>query len=151
MSCWNQSSVPGKDMKSIWRSRRSLPKKRKKNEELVEVNNELQTITGQSSMMENTIKKLEASFVDMMGKTRKEHDALYHWKNALKRKSEEKVKQLRLLKKRLDRSGQPEEFFGKGVLKICSKFTGKHPCWSKISIKLLCNFLKLYFGMGVLL
>ena len=56
-------------MKSIWRSRRSLPKKRKKNEEPVEVNNELQTITGQSSMMENTIKKLEASFVDMMGKT----------------------------------------------------------------------------------
>ena len=23
---------------------------------------------------------------------------------------------------------RPEVFLGKGVLKICSKFTGKHPC-----------------------
>ena len=29
-------------------------------------------------------------------------------------------------------------FVGKGVLKICSKFTGEHPCQSVISIKLLC-------------
>ena len=27
---------------------------------------------------------------------------------------------------------------GKAVLKICSKFTGEHPCQSAISIKLLC-------------
>ena len=27
-------------------------------------------------------------------------------------------------------------FLGKGVLKICSKFTGEHPCRSMISIKL---------------
>ena len=27
-------------------------------------------------------------------------------------------------------------FLGKGVLKICSKFTGEHPCRSVISIKL---------------
>ena len=26
-------------------------------------------------------------------------------------------------------------FLGKGVLKICSKFTGEHPCWSAISIR----------------
>ena len=31
----------------------------------------------------------------------------------------------------------PEVFWVKGVLKICSKFTGEHPCWSVISIKLL--------------
>ena len=31
----------------------------------------------------------------------------------------------------------PEMFLGKGVLKICSKFTGKHPCGSAILIKLL--------------
>ena len=31
-------------------------------------------------------------------------------------------------------------FLEKGVLKICSKFTGEHTCWSAISIKLLCNF-----------
>ena len=35
------------------------------------------------------------------------------------------------------RSNQPEVFLGKDVLKICSKFTGKHPCRSVISIKLL--------------
>ena len=32
-------------------------------------------------------------------------------------------------------------FLGKGVLKICSKFTGEHPCRSAILIKLLCNFI----------
>ena len=26
------------------------------------------------------------------------------------------------------RSSHPEVFLGKGVLKICSKFTGEHPC-----------------------
>ena len=35
------------------------------------------------------------------------------------------------------RSSQPEVFLGKGVLKICSKFTGEHLCQSAISIKLL--------------
>ena len=33
-------------------------------------------------------------------------------------------------------SSHPEVFLGKGVLKICSKFTGEHPCRSAISIKL---------------
>ena len=37
----------------------------------------------------------------------------------------------------------PEVFLGKRVLKICSKFTGEHPCWSAISIKLLYNLLAL--------
>ena len=35
-----------------------------------------------------------------------------------------------------DRSSPPEVFLGKGVLKICSKFTGEHPCRTVISIKL---------------
>ena len=34
------------------------------------------------------------------------------------------------------RDSPPEMFLGKGVLKICSKFTGEHPCQSVISIKL---------------
>ena len=34
-------------------------------------------------------------------------------------------------------------FLGKGVLKICSKFTGEHPCRNAISIKLLCNFIEI--------
>ena len=37
------------------------------------------------------------------------------------------------------RSSPPELFLGKGVLKICSKFTGQHPCRSAISIKLQSN------------
>ena len=39
------------------------------------------------------------------------------------------------------RSSHPEGFLGKGVLKICSKFTGEHPCRSAISIKLRRNFI----------
>ena len=39
-----------------------------------------------------------------------------------------------------DRSYRPEVFFRKGVPKICSNFTGEHPCPSVILIKLLCNF-----------
>ena len=35
-----------------------------------------------------------------------------------------------------DRSSRQEVFLGKDVLKICSQFTGKHPCRSVISIKL---------------
>ena len=34
------------------------------------------------------------------------------------------------------RSSHPEVFSVKGVLKICSKLTGEHPCRSAISIKL---------------
>ena len=39
-------------------------------------------------------------------------------------------------------------FLGKGVLKICSKFTGEHPCRSAISIKLLCNFIEITLWHG---
>ena len=41
------------------------------------------------------------------------------------------------------RSSHPEVFLGKGVLKICSKFTGEHPSPSVNSIKLLCNFIEI--------
>ena len=34
------------------------------------------------------------------------------------------------------RSRHPEMFLDKGVLKLCSKFTGEHPCRSVISINL---------------
>ena len=40
---------------------------------------------------------------------------------------------------------RPLPLLGKGVLKICSEFTGEHPCRSAISRK-----LKSHFGMGVL-
>ena len=43
----------------------------------------------------------------------------------------------------LYRSSHPEVFLGKGVLKLCIKFTGEHPCRSGISIKLQSNFIKI--------
>ena len=46
------------------------------------------------------------------------------------------------------RSSHPEVFLSKGVLKICSKFTGEHPCQSVISIKLLCNFIEITLRHG---
>ena len=46
------------------------------------------------------------------------------------------------------RSSHPEVFLEKGVLKICSRFTGEHPCRSVISIKLLCNFIEIIFRQG---
>ena len=39
-------------------------------------------------------------------------------------------------------------FSRKGVLKICSKCTGEHPCRSVISIKLLCNFIDIAHRHG---
>ena len=42
-------------------------------------------------------------------------------------------------------------FLGKGVLKICSKFKGEHPCRSVISIKLHTTLLKSHFSVDVLL
>ena len=44
---------------------------------------------------------------------------------------------------KINSSSPPEVFLGKGVLKICSKFTGEHPCQSVISIKLLINFIEI--------
>ena len=39
-------------------------------------------------------------------------------------------------------------FLGKGVLKICSKFTGEHPCQSVISTKLKSNFTEIALRHG---
>ena len=39
-------------------------------------------------------------------------------------------------------------FLGKGVLKICSKFTGKNLCRSAISMKLLWNFIEIALRHG---
>ena len=43
--------------------------------------------------------------------------------------------QIFLKKLSFNRSSRPEVFLGKGVLKICSKFTGEHSCRSAISIR----------------
>ena len=49
------------------------------------------------------------------------------------------------------RSSGPQVFLRKGVLKICNKYTGEHPCRSVIWIKLLCNFIEIPLSMGVFL
>ena len=46
------------------------------------------------------------------------------------------------------RSSHPKVFLWKGVLKICSKFTGEHTCRSAISIKFLCNFIEIALRHG---
>ena len=46
------------------------------------------------------------------------------------------------------RSSHTEMFLEKLVLKICSKFTGEHPCWSVISIKLQRNFIEIILQHG---
>ena len=46
------------------------------------------------------------------------------------------------------RSSHLEVFLRTGVLKICSTFTGEHPCRSAISIKLHSNFIKIVLRHG---
>ena len=47
------------------------------------------------------------------------------------------------------KSSHPEVFLRKAVLKICSKFTGEHPCRNTISINVLvCNFIEIAFRDG---
>ena len=46
------------------------------------------------------------------------------------------------------KSSHSEVFLGKGVLKICSKFTVVHPCRNSISIKLQSNFIEIALRHG---
>ena len=46
------------------------------------------------------------------------------------------------------RSSRPEMLLEKGVMKICSKVTGDHPCRSAISIKLQSNFIEIALWHG---
>ena len=46
------------------------------------------------------------------------------------------------------RSSPGEVFLAKGALKICSKFTGEHPCQSVTSIKSQSNFIEIIFWDG---
>ena len=47
------------------------------------------------------------------------------------------------LKKILFRRNHPDLLLRKGVLKICSKFTGEHPCRNVISIELQTSFIEI--------
>ena len=56
------------------------------------------------------------------------------------------IYKLQSLEFSIDRSSHPEVFLGKGILKICSKFTGEHPCQS--ANKMLCNFIEIALRLG---
>ena len=43
----------------------------------------------------------------------------------------------------ISRSSHPKMFLGRGVLEICGKFTGDHPCRSVISMNLQSNFIEI--------
>ena len=47
-----------------------------------------------------------------------------------------------------DRNIPSEVFLRKGVLEICSKFTGEYPCRSVITIKLQSNFIEITLRHG---
>ena len=59
-------------------------------------------------------------------------------------KSQTGLSSLGVSRKRALRSSHPEVFLVKGILKICSKFMGEHPCWSAIC---KATLLKSHFGM----
>ena len=46
------------------------------------------------------------------------------------------------------RSCRSEVFLGKGILKICCKFTKERSCRNAISIKFLCNFIEITLWHG---
>ena len=46
------------------------------------------------------------------------------------------------------RSSHPKVFLGKGVLKICSKFTGEHPCRIEIALRHGCSSVNLLHIFG---
>ena len=48
----------------------------------------------------------------------------------------------------IDRSNPLQVLLEKGILKICIKFTGEHPCRSVISIKSQSNFIEITFWHG---
>ena len=48
----------------------------------------------------------------------------------------------------ITRSSRPEVFLRKGILNICSKFTGEHLCRSAILIKLQSNFIEIALRPG---
>ena len=57
--------------------------------------------------------------------------------------NKDKYLQVRLSVGLIMQNSPPEVLLGKGVLKICSKLTGEHPCRSVISIKLQSNFIEI--------
>ena len=62
------------------------------------------------------------------------YDACCYWS--------QKLKWLYFIIISYSKTSHPEVLKGKCVWKICSKFPGERPCWSMISIKLLCNFIE---------
>ena len=77
----------------------------------------------------------------------------YKKKNVLETLIDGKSKVKEILKKQsnsmnaTDKSGHPE-VLEKGILKICSKCAGEHPCRSAISIELQSKFIEITLRQG---
>ena len=65
-----------------------------------------------------------------------------------RRPKERRKKRCAISMKPQTRSSRPEVSSGKDFLKICSKFTGEHPCRSVISIKFQSNFIEITLRHG---
>ena len=98
----------------------------------------------------------ESSFLGKILSTYKMVDSLYVCETSLFKSVSVKITDRKILMTvsnftmhlRAIRRSHPEVFLGKGVLKICSKFTGEHLCWRAISIKLLYNFVEITLWHG---
>ena len=80
---------------------RKMEDKKKEKSDIEEITNEIININSQCRLLEETVAKLDKSFIEMMKKAEKQNNMhLIIECNALKRKSEEKTKQLTILRKK---------------------------------------------------
>ena len=86
---------------------RKMEDKKKEKSDIEEITNEIININSQCRLLEETVAKLDKSFIEMMKKAEKQNNMhLVIEGNALKRKSEEKTKQLAILRKKKRNSNQ---------------------------------------------
>ena len=78
------------------------------------------------------------------------HQTLDHYKQLVPffKQSQKKLFHTIAFPQATFRSNHSEVFLGIGVLKICSKLTGEHPCRSVISIKMQSNFIEVALRHG---
>ena len=113
VSCFEPFNIPiKKDMIKLVKSARQryehhleefrkMEDKKKEKSDIEEITNEIININSQCRLLEETVAKLDKSFIEMMKKAEKQNNMhLVIEGNALKRKSEEKTKQLAILRKK---------------------------------------------------
>ena len=79
---------------------------------------------------------------------RRRHEACIHYQNMVKTVHNLEIWTVTRTNPHQKQPETPVVFLGKGVLKICSKVTGEHPCRSAISIKFQSNFAEITLRHG---